>query len=111
MVVTNVTARQTEIPINRGEMSDAEERAPALVNVVSSNLFGITNSACMVQGVNFQPGVRTETNGLKMQVNAGIQNLTDSFQKDFDRGWGRAPAYIYGPGQPLCFFAGVKFMS
>lgn len=50
------------------------------------------------------------TNYVRMQVSGGIQNLTNAFQKDFDRGWGRDSAYTYGPGQPRCFFAGVKFM-
>ncbi len=45
---------------------------------------------------------------VKMQVNAGVQNMTNSYQKDFDRGWGRDSAYIYGPGTPRSFFAGVK---
>lgn len=46
---------------------------------------------------------------VEMQLNAGVQNMTNSFQKDFDRGWGRDSAYAYGPGLPRCFFAGVKF--
>ncbi|KGI60123.1 TonB-dependent receptor [Prevotella sp. S7 MS 2] len=46
---------------------------------------------------------------MKMEVNAGIQNITNDYQRDFDRGWGRDSGYIYGPGQPRCFFAGVKF--
>ena len=47
---------------------------------------------------------------VKLELNAGIQNLTNAYQKDFDRGWGRDSAYIYGPAQPRCFFAGVKIV-
>jgi len=43
-----------------------------------------------------------------LQINAGIQNITDAFQKDFDKGWNRDSGYIYGPSLPRSFFAGVK---
>jgi len=48
------------------------------------------------------------TKYVMMQLNGGIQNVTNAYQKDFDKGWGRDSAYIYGPGQPRCFFLGVK---
>ena len=47
---------------------------------------------------------------VKLELNAGIQNLTNAYQKDFDKGWGRDSAYIYGPGLPRCFFAGIKII-
>lgn len=45
---------------------------------------------------------------LTLQVNAGVQNLTGAYQKDFDKGWNRDSDYIYGPSQPRSLFAGVK---
>ena len=45
---------------------------------------------------------------LTMQVNAGVQNLFNSFQKDFDRGYERDAGYMYGPGLPRTIFAGVR---
>ena len=45
-----------------------------------------------------------------MQVNAGIQNIFNSFQKDFDSGPDRDSGYIYGPTLPRSFFFGVKLM-
>ena len=45
---------------------------------------------------------------IRMQINGGIQNITDAYQKDIDRGWNRDSAYIYGPSQPRSFFVGVK---
>lgn len=45
-----------------------------------------------------------------LQLNAGIQNITNAFQKDFDTGAGRASSYMYGPGSPQSFFAGFKLM-
>ena len=47
---------------------------------------------------------------LTMQLNGGIQNLANAYQKDFDRGWNRDANYIYGPGMPRCYYVGVKFL-
>ena len=43
-----------------------------------------------------------------LQAYAGVQNMFNSYQKDFDKGPSRDSAYIYGPGAPRSFFAGVK---
>lgn len=39
----------------------------------------------------------------------GVQNLTNSFQSDFDRGADRDAGYVYGPIRPRTFFVGLKF--
>ncbi len=44
-----------------------------------------------------------------LQVNGGVQNIFNAYQKDFDTGAGRASDYIYGPAQPRNFYVGVKF--
>ncbi len=44
-----------------------------------------------------------------LQVNAGIQNILNSFQKDFDKGSERDGGYIYGPSFPRSYFFGIKF--
>lgn len=43
-----------------------------------------------------------------LQLNAGVQNIFNAYQKDFDTGAGRASDYIYGPAAPRSLFAGVK---
>ena len=43
-----------------------------------------------------------------LQMNAGIQNILNSFQNDFDSGADRDSGYIYGPTLPRTFFFGVK---
>ncbi len=43
-----------------------------------------------------------------LQLNAGVQNIFNSFQKDFDSGADRDSGYIYGPTLPRTFFFGVK---
>ena len=45
---------------------------------------------------------------ITLQVNAGVQNLFNAYQKDFDQGKLRDSGYIYGPGLPRSYFAGVK---
>lgn len=44
----------------------------------------------------------------KAQLYAGVQNLFDAYQDDFDRGYLRDSAYIYGPMAPRSYFAGVR---
>ena len=43
-----------------------------------------------------------------LQLNAGVQNFLNAWQKDFDQGPDRDSGYIYGPSSPRCFFAGIK---
>ncbi len=43
-----------------------------------------------------------------IQLNAGVRNIFNAYQKDFDRGSKRDSGYIYGPGMPRSYFAGVK---
>lgn len=43
-----------------------------------------------------------------LQLNCGVQNLFQSYQKDFDKGAERDAGYIYGPGIPRSWFAGLK---
>ena len=43
-----------------------------------------------------------------MQINAGVMNIFDSFQDDFDCGVDRDSGYIYGPMMPRSLYLGVK---
>lgn len=43
-----------------------------------------------------------------LQINCGVQNIFQSYQKDFDKGEFRDAGYIYGPGLPRSYFAGLK---
>ena len=45
-----------------------------------------------------------------LQINAGVQNVLNSFQKDFDSGADRDSGYIYGPTLPRNFFMGLKLI-
>ena len=43
-----------------------------------------------------------------LQVNAGVRNILNSYQNDFDRGPSRDSGYIYGPSLPRSIFVGAK---
>ena len=45
-----------------------------------------------------------------LQLNAGVKNIFNAYQKDFDQGEFRDAGYIYGPGLPRTYFAGLKIM-
>lgn len=45
---------------------------------------------------------------LSLQVNCGVQNIFNAFQKDLDRGEYRDSGYFYGPAQPRTVFLGCK---
>ena len=48
------------VSANRNETNRKE--APTIVNLITPKLFENTNSVCLAQGLNFQPGLRVETN-------------------------------------------------
>ncbi len=48
-------------------------------------------------------------NGASLQWFAGIKNILNSYQSDFDKGSDRDPAYIYGPVSPRTIYFGIRF--
>lgn len=48
---------------------------------------------------------------IKLQLNGGVQNIFNSFQKDLDKGEFRDAGYFYGPTQPRTYFIGIKIMN
>ncbi len=48
---------------------------------------------------------------LKLQLNAGVQNILDSFQSDLDQGAYRDSGYFYGPTSPRPYFIGIKIFN
>lgn len=47
--------------------------------------------------------------GVNFELNTGVKNIFDSFQKDLDTGVKKDAAYVYGPLLPRMFFVGAKF--
>ena len=48
-------------------------------------------------------------NGASVQYFAGIKNIFNAYQSDFDIGIDRDPAYMYGPVTPRTLYFGIKF--
>ena len=46
--------------------------------------------------------------GVELELNAGVQNIFNAYQKDFDQGADRDSGYIYGPSMPRSWFVGLK---
>ena len=44
-----------------------------------------------------------------LEINAGVKNIFDSFQRDIDKGINRDAGYIYGPSLPRTYFFGINF--
>jgi outer membrane receptor for ferrienterochelin and colicins len=45
----------------------------------------------------------------RMSIYAGVKNVFNSYQDDFDRGIDRDPGYVYGPASPRTIYIGLKF--
>lgn len=50
-----------EVVVSANRMETSRRMAPTLVNVMNSKIFEDTHSACLAEGLNFQPGLRVET--------------------------------------------------
>ncbi|QYA24975.1 TonB-dependent receptor [Gramella sp. MT6] len=49
------------------------------------------------------------TENFHMNLGAGVQNVFNQYQDDFDSGPTRDSDFIYGPSRPRTFFFGIKF--
>jgi outer membrane receptor for ferrienterochelin and colicins len=45
-----------------------------------------------------------------LQINAGMQNIFNSFQRDLDSGPDRDSGYMYGPTLPRTVYLGLKLI-
>jgi outer membrane receptor for ferrienterochelin and colicins len=46
-----------------------------------------------------------------LELFAGVKNLTNAYQDDFDSGKNRDSNYIYGPGAPRTYYIGLRLRS
>ncbi len=59
--------------------------------------------------INFRLGYLFSVNEhFNIEMSAGVQNMFNSYQKDFDTGPNRDSDYVYGPSRPRTFFFGLK---
>ncbi|HDR68645.1 MAG TPA: TonB-dependent receptor [Bacteroidaceae bacterium] len=57
-------------------------------------------------GIRFRYNIKL--NGSTVQLFAGMRNIFNSYQNDFDTGIDRDPGYIYGPVNPRSIYLGLK---
>lgn len=69
-----------------------------------------TSGKFMDMGLKFTYDIRI-TENIKLQCFAGMKNIFNSYQDDFDIGRDRDPSYIYGPSLPRTIFAGFKIAN
>ncbi|MCV6630870.1 MAG: TonB-dependent receptor [Flavobacteriaceae bacterium] len=73
-------------------------------NYVESNAFSELSAKATY-------GIPLETIDTKLEVFAGIKNIFNAYQNDFDKGKNRDSNYIYGPSLPRTIYAGIKIKS
>ena len=60
--------------------------------------------------VNFKTAYIFElAKSFQLELNLGVQNIFNQYQKDFDIGVDRDANYVYGPSRPRTVFVGLKF--
>ena len=64
----------------------------------------------IINNSSMQPIYEQLVEQIKAQINAGIQNIGNVYQRDLDKGWNRDASYIYGPSLPRCFYVGMKLI-
>ncbi|MEZ4827890.1 MAG: TonB-dependent receptor [Bacteroidia bacterium] len=77
--------------------------APGVENdrVIDSPQFFEINSR-----INYR--ILTGKKGPGLEISGGVQNIFNSYQRDFDTGPYRDSNYVYGPSRPRTFFLGLK---
>lgn len=48
------------------------------------------------------------SSNISLEINAGVKNIFDEYQKDLDFGVVKDASYLYGPALPRTYFVGVK---
>jgi outer membrane receptor for ferrienterochelin and colicins len=69
---------------------------------------GVLRTSSPFFDLGFRLQYTVKLNGAALQLYSGIKNVFDAYQKDFDTGIDRDPAYIYGPVQPRTIYFGIR---
>lgn len=60
-------------------------------------------------GAKFSYILELEKTNTKIELSAGVKNIFNSYQENFDYGKNRDSNFIYGPSIPRTYFVGIKF--
>lgn len=80
---------------------------PHLLSEVDGRADVLVNSPCFLE-LGAKIAYEINLSNTYLQFNLGMQNIFNSYQNDFDKGTSRDSGYIYGPGTPRSYFAGIK---
>lgn len=88
------------VPHNAGEGVEGVDRfSKVFITKESPSFFELNTKLSYVIDIH---------NDVQLELNTGVQNIFNAYQKDFDTGAGRDSDYVYGPTAPRSFFAGLK---
>lgn len=68
----------------------------------------VNTNAFISAGVNITWASNFRISGKPLKIQFGVNNLTNSFQNDFDTGKNRDSNYIYGPAKPRTWFLVIR---
>jgi len=78
--------------------------------VINANGFLALRASPSFWDMNLKLGQHIDiTENFHVNLSAGVQNVFNAYQDDFDSGPTRDSDYIYGPSRPRTFFFGFKF--
>lgn len=83
------------------EVGTKHSHSTEVEKVITPSFFDLTLKA----SYSFTLGSHTS-----LEINGGVQNVFNSFQRDFDSGPDRDASYIYGPTLPRTFFVGARLI-
>ncbi|PLX08583.1 MAG: TonB-dependent receptor [Marinilabiliales bacterium] len=81
---------------------------PYFGNTLSNPELGELRTSNPFFDLGFKIKHNIKLNGASLQIYACVKNIFNSYQKDFDIGADRDPAYIYGPTSPRTLYFGIK---
>ncbi|MBN2778170.1 MAG: TonB-dependent receptor [Bacteroidales bacterium] len=97
---------------NFGASANATYTGKMLVPYFGTSISNPENGELRESSPFFDLGLKAKynikLNGAKLQIFAGVKNIFNSYQNDFDSGIDRDPAYIYGPTSPRTVYFGIK---
>jgi outer membrane receptor for ferrienterochelin and colicins len=71
----------------------------------------VTTSSFFELGVKIAYTFKFKVVDSGLELFAGVKNLTNDFQNDFDTLRDRDSGYVYGPGAPRTFYLGLRLHS
>nr|WP_321451827.1 TonB-dependent receptor [uncultured Carboxylicivirga sp.] len=79
--------------------------------IIEDDITGAVRTTPTFFDLGFKAEYKLKISGLPFQVFAGVKNIFNSYQSDFDYGVDRDPSYVYGPMNPRTIYCGIKLSN